>query len=169
MLLDSLAVIESIGNSRFASKSRADFAQKCREHHGYLSWKCGEQSARLRANGGRRHLHQRHDRGPHDDPACRWRDPDASAGPHGPGRAFWSDGTGRAARRRPISFAPSIDDSGRQRRYLYVGDEKAIVEMHNGLSLVLDLRDLSVVPMLLQTGWWEPSIDQLLKSVLAPA
>jgi len=40
--------------------------------------------------------------------------------------------------------------------------------MHNGLSLVLDLRDLSVVPMLLQTGWWEPSIDQLLKSVLAP-
>src|SRR5882757_10192703 len=45
MLLDSLAVIESIGNSRFASKPRADFAQKCREHHGYLSWKCGEQSA----------------------------------------------------------------------------------------------------------------------------
>ena len=42
------------------------------------------------------------------------------------------------------------------------------MEVHNGYSLFLDLRDVSQVPMLLQTGWWEPSIDQLLRSVLTP-
>ena len=52
MLLDSLAVIEAIGYSRFTSQARVDFAEKCREHYDYLVFKCGEQSAAVPKDWG---------------------------------------------------------------------------------------------------------------------
>lgn len=66
-----------------------------------------------------------------------------------------------------LLFVSSADDSAKPRRYMYVGNETAIVEMHDGFSLFLDLADLSLVPTLLQTGWWEPWIEQVVKSCLS--
>jgi len=69
---------------------------------------------------------------------------------------------------KPVRFIQSTDDSRRQRNYFYAGGGVAIVEMHGGYHLFVDLDDLWITPTLLTTGWWEPWIDQLLRSILSP-
>jgi FkbM family methyltransferase len=68
----------------------------------------------------------------------------------------------------PVQFIRSEDDSRKQRGYFYFGNDLAMVETHFDSHLLLDLQDLSLTPTILKTGWWEPWIDILLRSLLRP-
>jgi FkbM family methyltransferase len=68
----------------------------------------------------------------------------------------------------PIDFVASEDDSRKPRGYFYYGNDRAMVETHFDAHLLLDLQDLSLTPTILKTGWWEPWIDILLRSILRP-
>jgi FkbM family methyltransferase len=47
--------------------------------------------------------------------------------------------------------------------FRFMGDETAIVTLHFGLPMFVDLHDDSVCPEVIQTGWWEPWIDGVLQ------
>jgi FkbM family methyltransferase len=74
----------------------------------------------------------------------------------------------RPASPSPIKLAGSTDDSRKPRGYFYYGNELAMVETHFDTHLLLDLQDLSITPTIVKTGWWEPWIDILLRSLLQP-
>lgn len=50
--------------------------------------------------------------------------------------------------------------------YRYVGDETALVRLHFGAPIFIDLADNSVSPELMQQGWWEPWIDGVVQKVV---
>lgn len=68
----------------------------------------------------------------------------------------------------PVEFVASEDDSRKSRGYFYYANDLAMVETHFDAHLLLDLKDLSLTPTILKTGWWEPWIDILLRSLLRP-
>jgi hypothetical protein len=50
--------------------------------------------------------------------------------------------------------------------FRYMGDETAIVNLHFGSPMFVDLNDDSVCPEVIQTGWWEPWIDGVLQKTI---
>lgn len=138
------------------------FAAKCREYFSYLAAKCEEQGI---------------------DTVSAWQD----GIPISPGtdaesvvRAvvqetvdhlfdFYVEGRVNAIPRSgPVQFVSSADDSHKSRSYFYCGEQTAIVETHFDAHLFLNLRNFSLTPTILKTGWWEPWNDILLRSLLKP-
>lgn len=68
----------------------------------------------------------------------------------------------------PVEFITSIDDHRERRDYFYYGDDTAMVGTHFGPHLLVDLKDLSLTPTIVKTGWWEPWLDIMLRSLLKP-
>ena len=176
LVVAAMAALEGVAKAGFSSRGHSTFAAKCKEHLDYLLAKCAEQTAAPPSTWNKGISFRV------DTPDARQtiarvvgetlmhvrnhmaRDLASEGQPYPVATA--SDRN--RATDNPIAFAIGNDDSAKQRRYMYVGNETAIVEMHDGFSLFLDLRDLSLVPTLLQTGWWEPWIDHVLRSLLSP-
>ena len=67
-----------------------------------------------------------------------------------------------------ITLRAPCNDTNKKRYYAYFGDGKALVGVHYGSHLLLDLQDNSLAPAIMLTGWWEPAIDVLLHSIVKP-
>ena len=50
--------------------------------------------------------------------------------------------------------------------FRYMGDETGIVTLHFGQPMFVDLADDSVCPEVIQTGWWEPWLDGVLRKTV---
>jgi FkbM family methyltransferase len=172
-----LASVKDIagGDLAFASPTEVgSFASKCREHFSYFESKCEEHGA---------------------NPLTDWNNGITFAKTREDSRRVLSDVTremidhllnhcaddprmsapdGQALERRTqtdeasVRFIKSEDDSRKPRGYYYYGKQTAMVETHFDAHLLLDLCDLSLTPTILKTGWWEPWIDILLRSLLKP-
>src|SRR5712664_2329658 len=153
---------------RFVSKCREHFAyleSKCEEHgaNPLSDWKNGITFAKTREDSRRVLLDVTREMIDHLFDHCAG-DPRISASTsdretrHSPPQ---TDGA-------PVHFIQSVDDSRKPRGYYYYGNQTAMVETHFDAHLLLDLRDLSLTPTILKTGWWEPWIDILLRSLLKP-
>jgi FkbM family methyltransferase len=68
----------------------------------------------------------------------------------------------------PVKFVWNCDNSRRPRGYYFFGNDTALVQTHYRQYLMLDVRDLSVASTIITTGWYEPWIEILLRSLLKP-
>lgn len=153
---------------RFVSKCREHFAyfeSKCEEHgaNPLSDWKVGITLARTREDSQRVLLDVTREMIDHLFDHCA-EDPRISVSTSSPDTRKVLTLNDDA----PVDFIQSEDDSRKQRGYFYFGNQTAMVETHFDAHLLLDLRDLSLMPTILKTGWWEPWIDILLRSLLKP-
>jgi FkbM family methyltransferase len=159
----------------FASPSEVgSFASKCREHFSYFESKCEEHGANPLSdwNNGVTFAKMREDsRRVLSDVTREMIDHLLNHCADDP-RMAASDGQARGTPTQtddvPVRFIKSEDDSRKSRGYYYYGKQTAMVETHFDAHLLLDLCDLSLTPTILKTGWWEPWIDILLRSLLKP-
>jgi FkbM family methyltransferase len=77
-----------------------------------------------------------------------------------PGRLSWLRNAGQAP--QPAGQPPSGV------RYAYLGDHRALVQLHNGARLFIDTRDLSIAPSLIAHGKWEWWVETALSRLVRP-
>jgi FkbM family methyltransferase len=59
-------------------------------------------------------------------------------------------------------------DLSKGRRYAYLGDYRGLINLHNGLWMVVDTRDISLAPSLIAFGCWEPQIEPVVTRLARP-
>jgi FkbM family methyltransferase len=66
----------------------------------------------------------------------------------------------------PVKFKIPDRESNERIKYAYYANNQALVDVHYGAVLLLNLDDNSVAPTIMRTGWWEPWTDILINSIV---